>query len=128
MALHTDLPIYRTGVRLLALAVKAQEQMPRGVKRTLGEKVSSHCVEMLDLMAMANATQNAERTEYIKQLMARLRAVTVLLRVSHDSRYVSTKLWAESVALLDSVGKQGGGWLKSASHRASNPPHKAPAA
>jgi hypothetical protein len=27
MAIHTDLPIYRTGVRLLDLAVKAQVRM-----------------------------------------------------------------------------------------------------
>lgn len=33
MALHTELPIYRTGVRLLSLAVKVQEQMPRSIKR-----------------------------------------------------------------------------------------------
>jgi len=57
MALHTELPIYRTGVRLLDLAVKAQVQMPRTVKRVLGEKITQHCVEMLDLMALANATQ-----------------------------------------------------------------------
>jgi hypothetical protein len=31
MALHTELPISRTGVQLLALAIKVQEQMPRGV-------------------------------------------------------------------------------------------------
>lgn len=30
MALHTDLPIYRKGVQLLALAIKVQQQMPRG--------------------------------------------------------------------------------------------------
>lgn len=60
MSLHNDLPIHRTGVRLLALAIKAQEQMPRGVKRSLGDKISTHCVEMLDLMALANATQNGE--------------------------------------------------------------------
>ena len=125
MSLHTDLPIYRTGVRLLALAIKAQEQMPRGVKRSLGDKISTHCVEMLDLMALANATQHGERAEHIRQLMTQLRAMTVLLRVSHDSRYVSTKLWAESVALLDSVGKQGGGWLKSAHTKSTN---KAPVA
>ena len=57
MALHIDLPIYRTGVQLLSLAVKVQEQMPRGVKRSLGDKISQHCVEMLDLMALANATR-----------------------------------------------------------------------
>jgi hypothetical protein len=39
VAIHTDLPIYRTGVQLLSLAVKAQEQMPRGVKRSLGDKI-----------------------------------------------------------------------------------------
>jgi hypothetical protein len=118
MALHTDLPIHRTGVQLLALALKAQQQMPRGVKRSLGEKITQHCVDMLDLMALANATQKAERAAHIQALMQRLRAATVLLRVSHDSRYVSTALWAESVKLLDSIGKQGGGWLKAASNKA----------
>ena len=122
MAIHTELPIYRTGVQLLALAVKVQEQMPRGVKRSLGDKISSHCVEMLDLMALANATQRAERAHHIRELMKHLRAATVLLRVSHDSRYVSHGLWAQSVALLDGIGRQGGGWLKSSTQ------HSAPAA
>lgn len=112
MALHTDLPIYRSGVQLLELAVKAQQQMPRGVKRSLGDKISQHCVEMLDHMALANATQRAERAHHIQALMKQLRALTVLLRVSHDSRYVSHGLWAQSVQLLDSIGRQGGGWLK----------------
>jgi hypothetical protein len=120
--LHTDLPIYRTGVQLLALALKAQEQMPRGVKRSLGDKIAQHCIEMLDLMALANATQRSERRGHIERLMTHLRAATVLLRVSHDSRYLSTTLWAQSVQLLHSIGRQGGGWLKSA---ATN---KAPAA
>lgn len=74
MALHTDLPIYRTGVRLLALAIKVQEQMPRSVKRSLGDKVSQHCVEMLDLMALANATQHAERAGYIAQVTGQPKA------------------------------------------------------
>jgi len=39
--------------------------MPRTVKRTLGEKINQHCVDMLDLMAMANATRHAERTANI---------------------------------------------------------------
>lgn len=86
MALHTELPIYKTGVQLLTLAVKVQEQMPRGVKRSLGDKIAQHCVEMLDLMALANATQKAERAEHIGQLMKHLRASTVLLRVSHVDR------------------------------------------
>ena len=55
MALHTELPIHRTGVQLLAFAFKAQEHMPRGVKRSLGDKITEHCIEMLDHMALADA-------------------------------------------------------------------------
>lgn len=80
MALHTDLPIYRTGVRLLDLEVKVQVQMPRTVKRALGEKITQHCVDMLDLMALANATQRQVSTAHIEQLLAKQRAITVLLR------------------------------------------------
>jgi len=39
------------------------------------------------------------------------------MRVSYNSRYVSPKVWASSVELLDSIGKQSGGWLKSAANR-----------
>ena len=114
MALHHDLPIYRTGTRLLSLALRVQEQMPRSMKRILGEKITQHCVDMLDLMALANATQRQVRTAHIEQLLAKQRAITVLLRVSHDSRYLSPKLWADSIELLGSIGKQAGGWLKNA--------------
>lgn len=120
MALHTELPIHRTGVRLLDLAIKVQVQMPRSVKRILGEKILQHCVDMLDLMALANASQRAVRAQYIEQLLVKQRAVQVLLHVGHDARYLSHSLWAESIELLGSIGKQGGGWLKSA--------NKAPAA
>lgn len=114
MALHTELPIYRTGVRLLGLAIDAQVQMPRTVKRALGEKITQHCVEILDLMALANASQREVRARYIDKLLTQQRAITVLLRVSFDSRYISREIWADSIELLGSIGKQAGGWLKTA--------------
>jgi ABC-type uncharacterized transport system ATPase subunit len=67
---------------------------------------------------VSSALARDERAANIAELMKHLRAMTVLLRVSHDSRYVSHKLWGDAVMLMDSIGRQGGGWLKSASHRA----------
>ena len=58
MALHTKLPIYRTGLDLLSFAYQVQEQMPRGMKRTVGEKITQHCTDILELMALANAAQD----------------------------------------------------------------------
>lgn len=117
MALHTQLPIYRTGLDLLTLAHRVQEQMPRGVKRTVGEKIAQHCTDILELMALANASREM-RAHYLRELLTRQRTVEVLLRVSFDARHVSPKLWAQAVQLLGNIGAQAGGWLKSAKNRA----------
>ena len=113
MALHTELPIYKKGCDLVSLAFNVQKEMPRSFKRSLGEKITGHCTDMVDLMAMANASRGHERAVIIRDLLRRQHATTVLLRVSHDLRLISPKMWAESVQILDSIGKQGGGWLKS---------------
>jgi len=120
MALHTELPIHRTGRRLLALSVKVQVQMPRNVKKILGDKVMQHCVDMLSLMTLANASQREARAAHIVAMLTHKDAASDLLHICFDSRYLSPALWAESMELLGSIGKQGGGWLKSA--------NKAPAA
>ena len=116
--LHHDLPIHKTGRQLMALAFEVHRQLPRDLKRGIGDKVQHHCIEMLDLMAMANATKGASRAKHIEALLHHQRTLTVIMRVGHDVRAISTKLWAQSVQLLDSIGKQGGGWLKHASNKA----------
>ena len=69
MSLHTDLPIYKKGCDLVQLAFNVQQQMPRSFKRTLGEKITVHCTDMLDLMALANAARGADRATYIQRLL-----------------------------------------------------------
>jgi hypothetical protein len=118
MALHTELPIYKKGCDLVSLAFNVQKEMPRSFKRSLGEKITGHCTDMVDLMAMANATRGHERAGIIRELLKRQHAATVLLRIGHDLKLISPKLWAQSVQLLDSIGKQGGGWLKSVNEKA----------
>jgi hypothetical protein len=125
MAIHHQLPIHKTGSQLLALAAEIHAQLPRGFKRTIGDKIVSHCSEMLDLMALANATRHEQRAQHIQQLLAHSRAAQVWLRIGFDLRKISQGAWAKAVHLLDSVGKQANGWLS----KTRNPSHeKAPAA
>ena len=114
MAIHTKLPIYRRGCQLLDLAYEVQQHMPREQKRFLGEKITAHCTEMLDLMALANASQGEERVGYLRMLLVRVNAVQALMRVCHERKYVGNGLWARSIELLESIGRQGGGWHRSA--------------
>lgn len=41
-----------------------------GFKRTVGDKIVSHCSEMLDLMALANATKHAQRAQHIRDSLS----------------------------------------------------------
>ncbi len=59
MALHTELPIYRTGVRLLDLAVKAQVQMPRTVKAEVNEEIKALKAQIAPKPKAAPATTPA---------------------------------------------------------------------
>jgi len=121
MALYSDLPIYKHGCDLLSLAVDVQTQLPRMFKRSLGEKIHAQCIGMLECMAMANASRGQQRVEQIDALLTGLRAITAMLRVSHDKRLISPKLWGQSVELLDAIGAQAGGWRKHALSTQSAP-------
>jgi hypothetical protein len=111
MAIHTDLQIHKTGTDLLGLVATIHAQLPRGFKRTIGDKIVEHCSEMLDLMALANATRHGQRVTHINQLLAHQRAAMVWLRIGFNLKKISVAAWSSAVQLLDSVGKQANGWL-----------------
>ena len=112
--MHTRLPIHRKGCELLKIAFEIQQHMPRGQKRLLGEKITRHCTDMVELMAMANASRGQQRAEFIRELLQRVRIVQTLLRVCYELKAVTPRLWSIAIELLDTIGKQGGGWLKTA--------------
>lgn len=117
MSLHKDLPIYKLAYDLLSLATEVTRNMPRDFKASLGGRVRDECVSMLVLIGRANAA--ADKVPHISELLERLQVVELLMRLSHDKRFISHKLWADSVALSDRLGKQAGGWRRFSS--ASSP-------
>ena len=123
MALDTDLPIHATSSKLLSLAVRMQVQMPRTVKRMLGEEIKALCIGMLTAMARANGSMKAEnRIPHIVNLLEQQRTLQIMLRVCLNDRYVTVELWAQATELLDSIGKQAGGWLKKTRTKAAGAP------
>lgn len=114
MSLAKDLEIYKAADALLALSLRLQTQVPRAYRVAVGQKISNEGVEILLCVARANAARGERRLEQIAILLERLEAATALLRASHALRLISTRVWADSIELTDSVGKQANGWLKSA--------------
>lgn len=116
MALHSTLPIYKVAYDLLGVAIDVTRNMPRDFKASLGGRIRDECVEVLVLVARANAAR--EKAAHIDALLEHLQVAEVLLRASKDKRFISLKQYAAAIALTSSVGKQANGWRK---HSAASP-------
>lgn len=124
MSLPQDLEIYKAADALLALSLSLQAQIPRAFRQAVGQRISNECAEILLTVARANAARGASREAHIAKLLEHLEGAIVFLRASHSLKLISHKVWAASIDLTDSVGKQAHGWLKSARNAISGPPPK----
>jgi hypothetical protein len=110
MALHTDLQVYKIATDLLSLATDITRNMPRDIKVSLGNKIQAECIDMLVLIARANASAN--KVPHITALLEHQHVAQLLLRLSFDKKFISQKHWSAALELSNRVGRQAGGWLK----------------
>ncbi len=112
MALHTQLPIYKEAYELLKLATNITRNMPKDFKGSIGGEIRGLCVQSVILIARANAAQ--DKAPHLSKLLEHIHATEILIRLCSDMRFISLGQYAEAVQLTDAIGKQAGGWKKSA--------------
>lgn len=117
MALHTELPIYKTAYDLLDAITDLAKNMPRDFKASIGNKLRDEAVEIMVLVFRANCAK--EKAPHIQELLERQQVAELLIRLARDKRLISTKQYAETIQLTNSVGKQANGWRKYAVSSAS---------
>lgn len=115
MALHTQLPIYRAAYVLLDVVTDLVKNMPRDFKRSIGEKISAECIEIMVLVFRANVA--VDKLPHIAELIERLQVIELLLRLGMDKRLILKPAYAAAIEQTTSIGKQANGWKKSADRR-----------
>lgn len=114
MALHTQLPIYRAAYSLLDTVTDVVKNMPRDFKRSIGEKISGECIEIMVLVFRANVA--ADKRPHLTELLERLQVIELLLRLGMDKRLIARAAYSGAVEQTTSIGKQATGW-RNAAHR-----------
>jgi hypothetical protein len=117
MAIHTALPIYKVAYDLFDVVTELVKNMPRNFKASIGGKISDECIAIMVLIFRANVAR--DKAPHLGELIERLQVAELLLRLSRDKRLISTGQYAKAVELTNSVGKQAGGWRRSAMSPAS---------
>jgi hypothetical protein len=117
MATHTQLPIYKAAYDLLDVATSLVKNMQRDFKRSIGDKITTECIEITVLIFRANVAH--EKAPHLLELLERLQVAELMIRLAKDKRLISQGSYAKAVELTTSIGKQANGWRKSA----LRPPH-----
>jgi len=110
MALHSELPIYKVAYDLLGLIIALARNMPRDVKQQIGGALREECVRITVLIFRANVSR--DKAPHLLEVVERLQVAELLLRLSHDLRFIGQKQYAAAIALTGQIGKQANGWRK----------------
>ncbi|EIK96096.1 hypothetical protein PMM47T1_14090 [Pseudomonas sp. M47T1] len=110
MAMHTDLRIHKDAFDLLSLATDLTRNIPRDFKVGLGAKVRDECIEIMVLIARANAAR--DKVLHLSALVERVQVLEFLLRLFKEKRFISIPQHAKAIELTASVGKQANAWKR----------------
>ena len=111
MAQYEHLPIYKQTYDILLRTLTATKDFPREYKYTLGQKIKDELIEIVVLIYRANSARNKE--QHIQEIMERVQAVQLLMRLSHDMKILPRRHYAALSEMTESLAKQAQGWLKS---------------
>ena len=95
---------------LLLWLIPLLDQFPRNRRFTLGERLESGLLDVLQLLIEAAYSRNKQAA--LRQANLTLAKVRHLWRLSFELKLIGMKRYEQGAALILNLGQQIGGWLK----------------
>ncbi len=96
---------------LLLWLIPQIDKFPRSRRFTLGERLETGLLDVLELLVDVAYSRNKETS--LKRANLRLEMVRHLWRLAHELKVMATRQYEHGAKLLDDLGRQIGGWLRS---------------
>jgi 23S rRNA-intervening sequence protein len=96
--------------RFLVWLVPTIEKFPRSHKFTLGDRIETIALDVLE--ALIEATYTRERTQHLRRANLGIEKLRFLLRLAADLRLLDRHRYEHAARALDDTGRLVGGWMK----------------
>lgn len=96
---------------LLLWMIPQVDKFPRARRFTLGERVESGSLTVLELLVEAAYTHN--KTALLKEANVKLEVLRHVWRLAHELKVIAIRQYEYGAKLIDELGRQIGGWLRS---------------
>lgn len=107
-----DIPIVSKSVELFKINQKLILKFPKFSRHSLGEKILSNNLEILELCFKTSIATKYQKEKYVLEAQAKNELLKILIRISHQSEYIDQRKYLEIQSLLNEIGKMLSGWLK----------------
>lgn len=98
---------------LILWTIPQLDKFPRNHKFTIGDRIESLLLEILELLIEAAYTH--KKNIALNEANIKLEKLRFMIRISKDLRLLGIKQYQFAAKQIDEIGKQIGGWLKSSS-------------
>ena len=95
---------------LLLWLIPHLDKFPRVRRFTLGERLESTLIEVLELLV--EAAFSRVKQDALKRANLRLEVVRHLWRLAHELQVIPLRQYEHGARLMDDLGRQVGGWLR----------------
>lgn len=96
---------------LLLWLIPQLDKFPRSRRFTLGERIEAGLLAVLELLVEAAYQRNKEPP--LRRANLQLEVVRHLWRLAHELKVMATRQYEHGAQLIDELGRQIGGWLRS---------------
>ncbi len=107
---HDDLKVFVRWRRFLAWLLSATEKFPKRVRFTFSSRLGNLALDILERLVEAAYTSN--KTTLLRRVNLDIEKMRVLLRISHEQRYLGDRGYEHAVKELYEIGRMVGAWIK----------------
>jgi hypothetical protein len=108
---RTILPVLEKLKTVYKLWHEYHELIPKSQKYSLGNKIDSIFIEIIEMVASAAFSTKTEKLPYVKLAIRKLDTLKILLMVLWESKGLDNKKYIHLSEHLHEIGKMLGGWL-----------------
>ena len=104
-------PVLESTYQFLLWLLPAVEKLPRSYKFSLGDRMTTTALNLLD--GLIGAAFTRRRGPLLAQANLDIDRLRYMFRLSVDLRLIDLRRYEHAARCLDDIGRQVGGWLKS---------------
>jgi len=112
---NEDLPVFVRWMEFLKWLLPTTEKFPRRVRFTFADRIDVLALDVVEDLVEARYTRN--KHEILKRANLRLEKIRILLRLSHEQKFISHDSFAFAVRAINETGRMLGGWMKQQEER-----------